>query len=99
MSNNKTSLAEARRALINLDFCGPGEHGDGDPEIAALSDAAEKLRKPRAGISLFSLWPSSEEIRPNRLDKTLDDICDLARNIQTRKRDHYFPLLLWPDGH
>lgn len=97
MSNNKTSLAEARRALINLDFCGPGEHGDGDPEIAAI-DAAENFVNHALEFAVLTLAFLGRDRGTDRLDKTLDDICDLARNIDKEARS-LLPTPFVPDGH
>jgi hypothetical protein len=36
------ALRATRDVLINLGFCGPGNHGAGDPEIKAIDDALER---------------------------------------------------------
>lgn len=51
----ESGLTTARQTLINLEFCGPGEHGKGDPEVVAIDAALRHIRSQRRIEKLRSL--------------------------------------------
>lgn len=51
--DNQRGLIAARHALINLGFCGPGEHGEGDPEVNAIDRALSLIAAERERCALL----------------------------------------------